>query len=337
MKNIVTIGEIMMRLSPPDNNKILNTTSFNINYGGGEANVAVALAQYGIDASFITKLPENSIGDAVIKHLKGFGVKTDSIIRGGKRLGIYFLENGYSIRNSKVIYDRADSSITDAGISEYNWDEIYKNKDILHISGITLALSEKAFSLGKTAIIEAKKRNLKVSFDFNYRSKLWTLEEAGAKIKEIIAYVDIAFASHLDFIKILGHNEDLPAKGENLEKYYENLYSKIINNYNFEVIVTSIRDVKSASNNIYGGLIFKDKKIYRSKDYDISIIDRVGTGDAFTGGYLAAYSKDFDNQKAIEFAVASGAIKHTIAGDVIIATADEVEDFALQNSLIINR
>ncbi len=335
MKKIVSLGEIMLRLSPPNNNKFDFSNIFEVSYGGGEANVAVALSQYGLSSSFISKIPKNPLGDCAYKHLRKYNVNCDFIVKGEERLGIYFLENGYSIRNSKVVYDRKDSAINHLKYEEIDWVEAFNSASIFHISGITLALSESSFELSKKAILKAKEMGLKVSFDFNYRSKLWSLSQAGKKIEEIINNVDIVFASHLDFINILKFDFPLPQK--NNSDYYNKLYSKISKKYNFEVIITSLRKVISANRNFYSGLVYKDSKIYKGREYDIEIIDRVGTGDAFTAGFLYAYINDYPLKKSIEFAIGSGALKHTIKGDVVKGGADEVEDFISSPNFKINR
>ena len=326
MKKIITLGEIMLRLSPPNNDKFLGTPNFNVNYGGGEANVAVALSNYGITSSFLTKLPDNELGDSAIKHLRSFGVSTDSIVRGGERLGIYFLENGFSIRNSKVIYDRKNSSIATAKVDDFQIEEILKGWDILHVSGITLGISQNGFEISKAFMKKAKEMGLEVSFDFNYRSKLWSLEEASLKIKEILKYVDIAFAGHLDFTNILGITPNNQVDSTDIMKYYETLYPQVMEKYNFKYIVSSIRDVKSASNNIYTGICYDNNKISKSKSYDVDIIDRVGTGDAYTAGFLCGYAKDKTLEYTLEFATASAVLKHTIAGDVTTMKVGEVEN-----------
>ncbi len=325
----------MLRLSPPNHDRFDSSKVFEVNYGGGEANVAVALSKYGLESAFVGKVPNNPLGDSVFKHLRSNGVNCDFLLKGEERLGIYFLENGYSLRSSKVIYDRQDSAINYMKYEELDWVEVFKDVSTFHISGITLALSDNSFELGKKAIIKAKEMGLKVSFDFNYRSKLWTLSQAGNKIKEIISYVDIVFASHLDFINILNFNFPLPQ--EATPDYYRELYTKVSEQYNFEVIVTSIRDVISANRNIYSGLVYKDSNVYKGKEYDIEIIDRVGTGDAFTGGFLYAYLNNYSLQDSIEFAIGSGGLKHTIKGDSVEGTKEDIINLISSNTFKINR
>lgn len=337
MKKIITLGEIMLRLSPPDRDKFLGTTSFQVNYGGGEANVSAALANYGVDAGFITKLPNNEIADSAIKHLKSFGVDTKNIVRGGERVGIYFLENGFSTRISKVIYDRKDSSISKALVSDFDMDKILKGWDVLHVSGITLGIGDNGFKIAKAFIIKAKELGLEVSFDFNYRHKLWTLTEASEKIKEILEYVDIAFAGHLDFKNILGFIPKNPKEEVDILEYYEDLYNQVYKKYKFKYIISSIRDVKSASKNGYRGVCFYNNKMYQSRVYDVEIIDRVGTGDAYTAGFLYGYAKKESVDFTLNFATASAVLKHTIRGDVTLATKDDVVELYRSENFDIRR
>lgn len=326
MKKIITLGEIMLRLSPFNRGKFLGASSFQGDYGGGEANVAVALANYNIKTAFVTKLPDNELGDSAINHLRRFGVNTDYIVRGGERIGLYFLENGFSLRKSKVIYDRKNSSIATATVSDFEIENILKGWDILHISGITLGISDSSFDVAKAFMKKAKELNMEISFDFNYRSKLWSLEKASVKIDEILKYVDIAFAGHLDFIHILGIIPNKEKKDTDIIEYYKDLYKKVNSIYNFKYIVSSIRDVKSASLNYYKGICYYENKLYESSSYKVDIIDRVGTGDAYTAGFLYGYSMNKDIDYTVKFATASSVLKHTISGDASLSTVEEVEE-----------
>lgn len=325
MGRVVTLGEVLLRLSPPNRNRLVDSRTLEVNYGGSEANVAVALSQYGVETALVTKLPEHELGDAAIHTLRGFGVDVSHVVRGGDRLGVYYLENGYSIRPSKVIYDRKHSSIAQARIDEFDLDEIFAGRDLFHVSGITLGISESSFQLAKACMEKAKETGLKVSFDFNYRSKLWSLEEATKKFEQVLEYVDIVFAGHLDFTNILGIKVDERFAKNDIQDYYENLYRKVHVRYPFTFIASSIRSVESASRNRYQGLIFDGKDIYASQAYTVDIVDRVGTGDAFTAGFIYSYLTGQDEQYKVEFATASAALKHTISGDTVAATPAEVE------------
>ncbi|MGB6128784.1 MAG: sugar kinase [Psychrilyobacter sp.] len=337
MKKVITLGEIMLRLSPPNRDKFLGASNFCVNYGGGEANVAVALANFGIETGFISKLPNNEIGDSAINHLRSFGVDTKSVVRGGERVGIYFLENGFSVRNSKVIYDRKDSAIATAKVSDFEIESILKGWDILHVSGITLGISNDGFEFSKAFMKKAKELGMEISFDFNYRSKLWSLEEASAKIKEILQYVDIAFAGHLDFTNILGITPTKLMKEIDIITYYKDLYPKVKKKYGFKYIVSSIRDIKSASNNTYKGICYDGQSIYQSKSYEVEIIDRVGTGDAYTAGFLCGYAMERDTLNTVNIAAASSVLKHTILGDANLVKLDEVENLFKNDSFEIVR
>lgn len=322
---VVTLGEVLLRLSPPDKSRFVGSRTFAVNYGGSEANVAVALSQYGVETALLTRLPEHELGDAAIQQLRGFGVDVSHVARGGERLGVYYLENGYSVRPSKVIYDRKNSSMAEAHIDEFDLDGIFFGRDLFHVSGITLGISENSFQLAKAFIEAAKKKGLKVSFDFNYRSKLWSIEEAKTKFEQILDYVDIAFAGHLDFTAILGIKAEKPLTETNIQDYYKSLYRKAQERYSFDCIVSSIRQEESASRNHYQGLMFDSQDIYVSQKYVVDIVDRVGTGDAFTAGFIYSYLAGKDHQYQVEFATASAALKHTIPGDMVAATTDEVE------------
>ncbi len=295
------------------------------------------MSNYGVVAGFVSKLPNNQIGDSAIKHLNSFGVNTKNIIRGGERVGIYFLENGYSIRNSKVIYDRKNSSMSEAIISDFEVEKILSGWDILNISGITLGISNNSFEISKLFIKKAKKLGMEISFDFNYRSKLWTTEEAGNKINEILEYVDIVFAGHLDFTNILGFKPIEDKDEVDILKYYDDLYNQVDKKYNFKYIASSIRTVNSATNNSYKGICFDGKKIYESKSYNIDIIDRVGSGDAYTAGFLYGHVKGKNIDYILNFATASAVLKHTIKGDVTLANEKDVMELFYNDNFDVQR
>lgn len=324
-KKVVTLGEILLRLSPPGNQRFINSTSFEINYGGAEINVAIDLANLGIDTKLITKAPKNELGDAALRHVKSYGVDTSNVARGGDKIGTYFLETGFSVRGSKVLYDRKHSAFSKVSIDEFDLDKIFSDASLFHVSGITLAVSQEAFELAEFFMKEAKKRNILVSFDFNYRSKMWTLKEASQGIEKILKYVDIALAGHLDFINILGLDMGEGYKRDNILDCYQILYPKVMEKYNFKYIVSSVRKVVSASKNIYSGLLFNGEEIVSSREYEVDIIDRVGSGDAFTSGFLYGLLTEGNDNYKIEFAAASAVLKHTIPGDTNLVTKDEVE------------
>ncbi len=335
-KKVVSLGEILLRLSPSNYQRIVNSKSFEINYGGAEMNVAANLSILGIDSVAVTKVPDNEIGEAALSNLKSHGVNISYIPKGGERIGTYYLETGYSIRNSKVIYDRKDSSFAKSHISEYDVEKILEGADLFHVSGITLAISPLAFEIAETFMKKANEMGIKVSFDFNYRSKLWSLEEASIKIKKILPYVNIAFAGYLDFINILGFKSETCYE-EDILKCYEELYPKVLEKYNFEYIASSIRKTVSASKNIYKGLVYDGKSINISKEYEIEIIDRVGSGDAFTTGFLYSYLMGKSSEYIVQFATASAAIKHTIHGDTNIINKSDIENLFEKDSFDVSR
>ncbi len=327
MKKIVTLGEIMGRFSPKANLRFTQADSFEVIYGGGEANVAVSLANYGHEAYFVTKLPKHEIGQCALEFIRKMNVNTSYIARGGERLGLYFLENGVSMRPSKVVYDRANSSISTADIKDFNFDEIFKDKDWFHFTGITPAVSPKAAELTTAAVKKAKELGLTVSVDLNYRKKLWTPEEAQAVMKPLMQYVDVCIGNEEDAEKVLGlkpegtdvHKGELDLDG------YKALLKTLKDTYNFSHVTCSLRESISASDNGWSGLAYDGNDYYQSKKYDVRIVDRVGAGDSFAGGFIHGLISKNDTRYAIEFAVAASALKHTIFGDFNLVSTEEVE------------
>lgn len=328
MKKVVTMGEIMLRLSPPGYQRFVQSDSFDVVYGGGEANVAVSLANYGYDAYFVSKLPKHEIGQSAVNYLKRFGVKTDYIARGGHRVGIYFLETGASMRPSKVIYDRAGSAIAEADVSDFDFDKIFESADWFHFSGITPALGEKAAELTKQALIAAKKHNVTVSVDLNYRKKLWTPEEAKACMSDLMQYVDVCIGNEEDAEKVLGFKPDNTdvTTGELELEGYKNIFKQMKDKFGFKYVVTTLRESYSASDNGWSALIYDGNEFYHSKKYNIRIVDRVGGGDSFAGGLIYGLLEKDDFKYALEFAVGASAMKHTVPGDFNLVSIDEVEN-----------
>ena len=325
-KKVVTFGEIMLRLSPPNYKRFIQADSFDVTYGGGEANVAVSLANFGLDAYYITKLPNNPLGDAALSYLRQFGVKTDYIIRGGDRLGIYFLEIGAAQRPSKVVYDRANSSIAKAKIGDFDWDKIFKDAIWFHFTGITPALSDSASELTLEAVKKAKKNDVKVSCDLNYRGKLWSQEKANKVMTQLMDYVDVALGNEEDAEKIFGikaPKSDVTS-GKLSEEGYRFVAKKLIKRFNFNLVAITLRESYSASDNGWSALIYDGKDFYTSTKYKIHIVDRVGGGDAFAGGLIYSLINGKETKEALEFAVAAACLKHTIPGDFNMVDADEV-------------
>ena len=322
-----TLGELMLRLSTPGNQVYVQAKSFDVNYGGGEANVAVSLANYGCDAYFISKIPDNDIGQSAVNSLREFGVDTSRILRGGKRLGIYFLQTGASMRASKVIYDRANSAIAEAAPEEFDFDKLLDGIDWLHISGITPAISKSAAEVTKLALMKAKEKGITTSFDLNFRSKLWTKEEAQKCMVPLMKYVDYAIGNEEDAQNCLGFKLDGDVTSGKLDvEKYEVMLKALCKQYGFKGAATSLRESKSASCNGWAGALVVNNEFHLSKHYEINpIVDRVGGGDSFSAGLIYGLTHYEDSQKAIEFAVAASALKQTIPGDYNHVTLKEVE------------
>jgi 2-dehydro-3-deoxygluconokinase len=326
---IVTLGEIMLRLSPVDKNRFVQADGFDVVYGGGEANVAVSLANYGHDAYFVSKLPKHEIGQAAVNSLRKFGVHTDHLVRGGERIGIYYLEHGASMRPSKVIYDRADSAIALAKPEEFNWDEIFKDAQWFHFSGITPAISQNGAAITKAACIAAKKHGVTVSVDLNYRKKLWTPEQAQKVMRDLMQYVDVCIGNEEDAELTLGFKPGGDVtKGELDHKGYERIFKEMLDTFKFKYVATTLRESHSASDNGWSALIYDGNAFYYSKSYDIRIVDRVGGGDSFSGGLIHGLLTKKTQGEALEFAVAASALKHTIFGDYNLVDEKEVETLA---------
>ncbi|PWM73790.1 MAG: 2-dehydro-3-deoxygluconokinase [Bacillota bacterium] len=331
MAKIITMGEIMLRLSSAGHKRFVQSESFDVCYGGGEANVAVSLANYGHDAYFVSKVPAHEIGQCAVNSLRKYGVNTEYIARGGERLGIYFLETGASVRASKVIYDRARSAIAEADVSDFDFDEIFDGADWFHFTGITPALGKKAQIVLESALKAAKARGVTVSVDLNYRKKLWTPEEARACMTKLMRYVDVCVGNEEDAEKCLGFS---PA-GTNVKagaldiSGYEDIFCKMKEKFGFRYIAASLRESFSASRNGWSALAYDGKEFYRSRRYDVEIVDRVGAGDSFAAGWIHGLIAYGDFKKALEFAAAASALKHTVEGDVNLTSAAEVETLML--------
>ena len=329
-KKVVTMGEIMLRLSTPGYERFEQATKFDINYGGGEANVAVALSNYGLDAKFITKLPQNPIGQAAINSMRKFGVDTSHIARGGDRVGIYYLETGASMRPSKVVYDRAHSAIAEAQLSDFDFDQIFEGADWFHTTGITPAISDNAAALTEAALKAAKRHNVTVSMDLNYRKKLWSKEKARKIMTDLMQYVDVCIGNEEDAETTLGFkpaNTDVTSGSLNLEGYRD-IFKQMKEKFGFQYIASTLRESYSASDNGWSALLYDGNEFYHTKKYDVRIVDRVGGGDSFASGLIYGLITGMKMQDAAEFAVAASALKHTIPGDMNLVTVDEVKTLA---------
>ena len=333
MAKIVTMGEIMLRLSTPNNEKFIQADEFDINYGGGEANVAVSLANYGHEADFVSALPKNPIGDAAIATLRKYNVGTKHISRSGERVGIYFLETGSAMRASNVVYDRAHSSISTAKVEEFDFDEIFKDADWFHFTGITPAVSDSAAELTEAALKAAKKAGVTVSVDLNFRKKLWSSEKAKKIMTNLMQYVDVCIGNEEDAEKVLGFkpgNTDVTA-GELELNGYVDIFNQMCDQFKFKYVISSLRESFSASNNNWSACIMDGatREFYHSKKYHVTpIVDRVGGGDSFAAGLICGLCDKKDFKSALEFAVAASALKHTIPGDFNLVTREDVEGLA---------
>ncbi|MEA5017342.1 MAG: sugar kinase [Erysipelotrichaceae bacterium] len=331
---IITLGEIMLRLSTPGNNRFVQSEYFDVVYGGGEANVAVSLASFGHDSYYVSKLPKNEIGQSALYALQKYGVKTDHVLRGGERLGIYFLETGTNMRPSKVIYDRANSAISLADVSEFDFDQIMKDANWFHWSGITPAISDKAAELTKAACQAAKRHNVTVSCDLNFRKKLWTKEKAQSIMRPLMSYVDVCIGNEEDMELCLGFKPQANIEdGVTEATGYYDVFKAIYKEFNFNLVVSTLRESFSADHNGWKALLYDGNEFYTSARYDIKmIVDRVGAGDSFSAGLIHGLNTKPNVKEALEFAVAASALKHTISGDFNLVTADEVESLLSGNS-----
>ncbi|MFX1450788.1 MAG: PfkB family carbohydrate kinase [Promethearchaeota archaeon] len=327
---VLTFGEIMLRLSPPNFQRITQARSFDVIYGGGEANVAVSLANFGIPVDYVTRLPKNEVGEACIQYLRQFGVNTNKLIRGGDRLGIYFLEIGASVRPSKVIYDRANSAIATAKPDMFDWDHIFEGITWFHWTGITPAISQNLADICLEAVKVAKNKGITISCDLNYRSKLWKYGKKPSEIiPDLVKYCDVAIGNEEDADKVLGikaPDTDITSGKIDAAKY-KYVLEEIKKRFpNLNYIAITLRGSISASHNTWSGVLYDGREMFIGPQYDIThIVDRVGGGDSFMGGLIyGLITKEDDPYYALRFALAASCLKHTILGDFNLVSLDEV-------------
>ena len=327
MSKVVTFGEIMMRLNPPGYQRFLQTSVFEATYAGGEANVAVSLANYGNDAAFVSKVPEHEIGQNAVNALRHYGVDTSLMLRGGPRLGIYFCEKGASQRGSKVIYDRAGSSVALAHCGEFNWNRIFDGADWFHFTGITPALGGDLPEICLNACRAAREKGVTISCDLNYRGKLWTREKAGEVMSQLMPFVDVCIANEEDAKDVFGieaENTDINS-GKLDKEGYVSVARQLTEQFNVKAVAITLRGSISASDNNWSGMLYTDGKAFFAKNYLIHLVDRVGGGDSFGGGLIHAMRKwPDDRQKIIEFAVAASCLKQATEYDFNLASEKEV-------------
>ncbi len=330
MAKVVTFGELMLRLAPNGYYRFFQNDQMQATFGGGEANVAVSLANYGIDSVYVTKLPQHAIGQAAVNSLRYFGVDTSEIVRGGERVGIYYLEKGASQRGSVCIYDRKYSSIQTAEKADFDWDRIFDDADWFHFTGITPALGPNVAEICLEACKAAKSKGITVSCDLNYRGKLWTREEARKVMTELCGYVDVCIANEEDAKDVFG----IEAEGSDIyggklnREGYKSVANQLSDKFGFKKVAITLRSSISASDNDWAGMLYDGSEYFFSKDYHLHIVDRVGGGDSFGGGLIYSLLSGKNSREAIEFAVAASALKHSVEGDYNRVSVAEVEKLA---------
>ena len=339
MKKVVTLGEILLRLTTPNYKKIEQAESFHANYGGGEANVAISLAKFGVQSSFVSKLPNNALGKSAENYLQQHGVQTNHIRYGGDRLGIYFLEKGYSIRPSKILYDRQSSSFATSQINEYDWNHIFEDADWFHVSGITPALNEELFLLTKKALVVAKEKGLTTSLDLNYRSALWSFETARMKMTELIPYVDVCIG--IEPLQLLDDDgkdlkDQLPSPRSSGD--YKEILTLLHDRYNIKYTAMTFRNQLSVNCNRLKVMLSDGESFYESDEVEVEMVDRVGAGDAFSAGVIYGLLSKLQNESVVKIALGCFALKHTIEGDANLLDISDIKQFVeSKNSFSIKR
>lgn len=336
MAKVITFGELMLRLQPGNNLRFVQTDSFEATFGGAEANVAISLANYGIDSCFVTRLPSHAIGQMAVNSLRRYGVNTEHITRGGDKIGIFFLEKGASVRGSACIYDRTNSAIAQASESDFDWDVVFSGADWFHFTGITPALGQNLAHICRQACEAAKKHGVTVSCDLNYRSKLWTREQARSTMADLCRYVDVCISNEEDAKDIFGieaQNTDIYA-GKLDKEGYVSVARQLSDRFGFKKVAFTLRESISASDNDWSGMLFDSDtgETFFSRTYHLHIVDRVGGGDSFGGGLIYALLHNKNAQDSIEFAAAASALKHSIEGDYNMVSVAEVEKLVLGDS-----
>ena len=334
MKKVITFGEIMMRLNPEGYRRFVQADRFEASYAGGEANVAVGLAQFGMDAAFVSKVPAHEIGQCAVNELRRFGVDTSLILRGGDRLGLYYVEKGASQRASKVIYDRAGSAIAKAAVSEFDWDAIFENASWFHWTGITPALGGELPEICLEACKAAKAHGVTISCDLNFRKKLWTSAQANAVMSKLMPYVDVCIANEEDAKDVFGiaaSGTDIAA-GKLSREGYRSVAEQLCARFGFKAVAITLRGSISASDNDWAAMLYTDGEAYFSPTYHIRIVDRVGGGDSFGAGLIYAMLNGKAPQDTVNFAVAASCLKHSIEHDFDLVSVSEVEALAAGNA-----
>ncbi|MDR0374112.1 MAG: sugar kinase [Treponema sp.] len=330
MGKVITFGEIMLRLAPEGYLRFLQASSYGATYGGGEANVAVSLANFGMDAAFVTKLPAHDIGQAGVNKLREVGVDVSFIVRGGKRVGIYFLEKGASQRPSKVIYDRAGSAIAEAVASDFDWNRIFADASWFHFTGITPALSDNAAAISLEACKIAKAKGIVVSCDLNYRKNLWSKDKARQVMASLMPFVDVCIANEEDASDVFGikASDTDVSTGKISHEGYKEVAKTLADRFGFKKVAITLRESLSANDNNWAAMLYDGADFFFSKKYAVRVVDRVGGGDSFGGGLIYGMSQEYSSQETLEFAVAASCLKHSIEGDFNRVSVDEVKKLA---------
>jgi 2-dehydro-3-deoxygluconokinase len=325
---VVTFGEIMMRLATPGRLRFSQAKELELTYGGGEANVAVSLSNFGLDARFVTRLPANPFGDGAVAALRAHGVDTSFVARGGERIGVYFLETGASQRPSVVVYDRAGSAVSQVGAGEFDWARIFDGAGWFHFTGITPALGPRVAEATAEACRAAKEAGLTVSCDLNYRKKLWTPAQAEETMTGLMGWVDVAIGNEEDAEKVFGiRAEGADVSGGHVAaETYEQVARTLAERFDLKSVAITLRESRSADENGWSAMLLDDGRVYRSRKYDVRIVDRVGGGDSFAGGLIYGLFTGRGAQESLEFAVAASCLKHSIGGDFNLVSVAEVEN-----------
>jgi len=327
MKKIVTFGEIMLRLAPPGYRRFVQAEAFEASFGGAEANVAVSLANFGMDSVFVTKLPKHEIGRAALNSLRRYGVDTSMIVRGGERLGVYYLEKGASQRASKVIYDRKGSAIAEAEKGDFDWDVIFEDANWFHFTGITPAISDTAAAICLSACRKAADKGLKISCDLNYRKNLWSKDKAKEIMSGLMEYVNVCVANEEDAADIFSiYAKDTDALSGKLSREgFKEVAKTLADRFSLDHVGVTLRTSKTASDNLWAAMLYDKQGYYFSKEYPVHIVDRVGGGDAFSAALICALINRNDSQYAVDFAAAASCLKHSVEGDFNQVSQEEAE------------
>ena len=326
MSEVICFGEIMLRLAPEGFRRFVQADRFEATYAGAEANVAVSLANMGVSSAFVSRLPQHDMGAAAMNALRRYGVDTQHIVRGGEKLGIYYVEKGASQRSSCVIYDRAGSAFQTSGRRDYNWDFIFQNARWFHFTGITPSLGDALLEICMDACRAARERNITVSCDLNYRSKLWRREQARAVMERLCPYVDVCIANEKDAYDIFGIDSgwDVASGEETSWETYENVAQQLYQRFGFRWTAITLRSSISASENRWSGLLYDGQHFYHAPTYTIHVIDRIGSGDSFGAGLIYSGLMGTDPQQAVEFATAASCLNHSLEGDFNLVSVREI-------------